>query len=41
MENKVTLGYWKIRGLAEKIRLFMEYLKVPYDQKFFTPETRD
>ena len=40
MAEKITLGYWNIRGLAERVRLLLEYLKVEYDQKIFTPETR-
>jgi glutathione S-transferase len=40
MQNKVTLGYWNIRGLAERIRLLLEYVQIPYDEKVFTPETR-
>lgn len=39
MAEKVVLGYWNIRGLAERIRLLLEYLKFPYDQQLFTPET--
>lgn len=34
--TKVTLGYWDIRGLAESIRTFLEYLQIPYDQEKFT-----
>jgi len=30
MENKVILGYWAIRGLAERIRQLLEYLAIPY-----------
>jgi len=39
MTEKVTLGYWNIRGLAERIRLFLEYLQIPYEQVIYTPET--
>jgi glutathione S-transferase len=28
-----VLGYWNIRGLCEPIRLMLEYLAVPYDDK--------
>lgn len=40
MSGKVTLGYWNIRGLGERVRLLLEYLQIPYDEKIFTPETR-
>jgi len=40
MTDKVVLGYWNIRGLAERVRLLLEYLHVPYEEKIFTPETR-
>jgi glutathione S-transferase len=33
----MTLGYWNIRGLAERIRLLLEYLQIPYDQVIYTP----
>ena len=36
----VTLGYWKIRGLAERIRMLMEYLEVPYTQDIYTADNR-
>ncbi len=36
MENsKVTLGYWKIRGLASPIRYLLEYCKVSYQEEFY------
>lgn len=31
----MTFGYWSIRGLAEPLRLFMEFLHVPYKQVFY------
>ena len=31
-ENKVTLGYWAIRGLAERLRQLAEYCGVPYEE---------
>ncbi len=31
----VTLGYWKIRGLAQQIRYLLEYLEVPYKEVFY------
>jgi hypothetical protein len=37
MSQPVTLGYWNIRGLAERIRLVLEYLQIPYNQVIFTP----
>lgn len=41
MMKSVTLGYWNIRGLAERIRLVLEYLQIPYNQTIFTPETEE
>jgi glutathione S-transferase len=41
MSQPVTLGYWNIRGLAERIRLVLEYLQIPYNQVIFTPEQED
>lgn len=41
MTESVTLGYWNIRGLAERIRLVLEYLQIKYNQTIFTPETED
>ena len=35
-QTHVTLGYWKIRGLAERIRHLLEYLKVPYNQVVYS-----
>lgn len=36
MQNtKVTLGYWKIRGLASPIRYLLEHCKVPYEQDLY------
>lgn len=37
MSQKVTLGYWNIRGLAEKVRHLLEYLHIEYDQVIYTP----
>ena len=31
----ITLGYWKIRGLAEPIRMLLEYLGVPYKDELY------
>lgn len=39
--GKVTIGYWKIRGLLERIRMLLEYTGLPYDQELYTLETRD
>ena len=33
MNNKVTLGYWQIRGLAQPIRALLVYLKVNFEDK--------
>lgn len=33
MENKLVLGYWDCRGLAEPIRLLLEYLELPYTEE--------
>ena len=40
-EAKVTLGYWQIRGLSERIRMLLEYVGIPYDEVKYTGETRD
>ena len=34
--RKIILGYWNIRGLAERIRMIMEYIKLPYDQVLYS-----
>lgn len=34
-ENKPVLGYWKIRGLAEPIRLLLWHLDVDYEEVYF------
>lgn len=31
----VTLGYWDIRGLAQPIRLLLEYTGTPYEEKAY------
>lgn len=33
MEGKLILGYWAIRGLAERIRQLIEYLGLPYAEE--------
>lgn len=37
MDNsgKLVLGYWPIRGLAERIRLVLEYTGLQYEQVFY------
>ena len=35
MDQQVTIGYWKIRGLSERCRQLLEYCGVPYTQKFY------
>ena len=35
MENIPVLGYWKIRGLAQPIRLLLEYLQVKYSENLY------
>jgi glutathione S-transferase len=36
MENDaVTLGYWDMRGLCERVRLLLEYLAIPYKEVRF------
>eukprot|EP00298_Acanthocystis_sp_HF-20_P029716 c8627_g1_i1.p1 GENE.c8627_g1_i1~~c8627_g1_i1.p1 ORF type:complete len:227 (-),score=81.79 c8627_g1_i1:25-705(-) len=34
-EEKVVFGYWKIRGLAQPIRMLLEYTKTPYTEEFY------
>lgn len=37
----VTLGYWDMRGLAERIRHLLQYLAIPYTEvKYAGPEGR-
>lgn len=33
MEGKLVLGYWAIRGLAERIRQLLEYLGFSYTEE--------
>lgn len=33
--NKIVLGYWDIRGLAEPSRLALQYKNVPFDDKLY------
>jgi len=34
----ITIDYWAIRGLAQPIRLLLEYTKIPYEDKRYTAE---
>jgi len=34
-KKKVVLGYWDIRGLANPIRLLLEYTHTPYEDKLY------
>ncbi|CAD8207280.1 unnamed protein product [Paramecium octaurelia] len=39
MGDKVVLGYWAIRGLAQPLRFYLEYLGLPYeDKRYYKPE---
>lgn len=31
-QQTVTLGYWAIRGLSERLRQVLEYLSIPYTE---------
>ena len=33
--SKLTLGYWKIRGLAEPIRILLHYLEIDYKEDLY------
>lgn len=35
-QETVTLGYWGIRGLSERIRQLLEYLSIPYKEEKYT-----
>jgi glutathione S-transferase len=37
--GKLKLGYWGIRGLAERIRMLLEYTGLPYEEVKYTGET--
>jgi glutathione S-transferase len=39
--SKLVLGYWPIRGLAERIRLLLEYLGLEYEQVFYFENNED
>jgi len=34
-DRKVVLGYWDVRGLAQPIRLVLEHIGLPYEEKRF------
>ena len=34
-KQKIILGYWKIRGLAQQIRYLLEYIEHPYEEVLF------
>ena len=38
MEAKVTIGYWAIRGLAERLRQLCEYTGLSYDEVKYSGE---
>ena len=33
--SQLILGYWKIRGLAESIRLLLHYLEIEYKEDLY------
>ena len=33
--GKLTIGYWKIRGLQSPVRFILEYLAVPYNEDLY------
>lgn len=39
--SKLVLGYWPIRGLAERIRLLLEYFGLQYEQVFYLESNED
>lgn len=39
--SKLVLGYWPIRGLAERIRLLLEYFGLEYEQVFYLESNED
>lgn len=36
--TKLTLAYWPTRGLAERIRMLLEYVELPYEQVIYEVE---
>lgn len=41
MANKLVLGYWAIRGLAERIRLVLEFTGLPYEEVKYQESDED
>lgn len=39
MQGEVVLGYWNIRGLAERIRQLLEYCGLPYSETKYCGQT--
>ncbi len=37
-KGTVVLGYWNIRGLAEKIRMVLEYVGIPYTENKYNAD---
>ncbi|NXH11993.1 GSTM2 transferase, partial [Bucco capensis] len=33
----LTLGYWDVRGLANPVRMLLEYTETPYQEKLYRP----
>lgn len=38
--GKIQLGYWSIRGLAERIRMFLEYTGLEYEEIKYTDHAK-
>lgn len=38
---EVTIGYWRIRGLAQTIRLLLSYTQTPFREVFYDFVTKD
>jgi hypothetical protein len=32
----LVLGYWGVRGLAQHIRLMLQYVNLPFEEKIYT-----
>lgn len=39
--SEVTIGYWRIRGLAQTIRLLLSYTHTPFREVFYDFATKD
>lgn len=37
----LTIGYWKIRGLAQVIRLLLSYTNTPFQEVFYEFQTKE